>query len=98
MNRLRLVNGTVEMIRIPETATELKRKVVRPPRTGFGMATKAAANFEKMPIMIRKKQAAYPAFRFAQRVRAMTPLFWVNGLIYFCTLAGLSVCNLPGRK
>ena len=75
MKRLRLVNGTVEMMRMPEAATELKRKVVRPPNTGFGMATKAAANLEKTPMMIRKKQAAYPAFRLAQRVNAMTPLF-----------------------
>ena len=58
MKRLRRVNGTVEMMRTPETATELNRKVVRPPRTGFGIATSAAANLEKMPMIIRKKQAA----------------------------------------
>ena len=75
MKRARRVNGTVEMIRMPETATELKRKVVRPPSTGAGMATKAAANFEKMPMTMRKKQAPYPALRLAQRVKAMTPLF-----------------------
>jgi len=75
MNRVRLVKGTVEMIRRPETATDAKRKVVIPPRTADGIAVKAAANFENTPITIRKKQAAYPAFRFAQRVRAITPLF-----------------------
>ena len=31
---------------------------VIPPRTGEGMATRAAANFEKIPMIIRKKQAA----------------------------------------
>jgi len=72
------VNGIVEMMRIPETATEPNRKVVIPPRTEDGMATSAAANFENTPIMIRKKQQAYPAFRFAQRVRAITPLFWAK--------------------
>ena len=57
MKRLRRVKGTVEMMRIPETATELKRKVVRPPRTGLGIATSAAANLEKTPMMMRKRQA-----------------------------------------
>jgi len=57
MKRLRRVNGTVEMMRMPETATELKRNVVSPPNTGAGIATNAAANFEKIPIMMRKKQA-----------------------------------------
>ena len=57
MKRLRRVKGTVEMMRTPDTATELKRKVVRPPSTGFGIATSAAANLEKTPMMKRKKQA-----------------------------------------
>jgi len=75
MNRLRRVNGIVEMMRIPETATAEKRKVVIPPRTGDGMATIAAANFENTPMTIKKKQQQYPALRFAHRVRAITPLF-----------------------
>ena len=56
MNRFLLENGTVEMIRIPEIATAAKRKVVMPPSTGLGMATRAAANLEKMPITINQKQ------------------------------------------
>ena len=56
MNRLRRVNGILEMMRTPEMATEEKRKVVIPPRTELGMATRAAANLAKMPIMTRKKQ------------------------------------------
>ena len=75
MKRFLRVKGMVLMIRMPETATALKRKVVIPPRTAAGMATSAAANLEKMPMMRRKKQAAYPALRLAHRVRAMTPLF-----------------------
>lgn len=75
MKRLRRVNGTVEMIRIPDTATELNRNVVRPPSTGDGIATNAAANLENTPMTMRKKQAPYPAFRLAHRVKAMTPLF-----------------------
>lgn len=58
MNRFRLVGGTVEMIRMPETVTAANRKVVSPPNTGLGMATKAAANLENMPMMKRKKQHA----------------------------------------
>ena len=78
MKRLRRVNGTVEIIRIPETVTELNKKVVRPPSTGAGIATRAAANLEKIPMTMRKKQAPYPALRLAQRVNAMTPLFWAS--------------------
>ena len=66
------------MILNPETATEANKKVVIPPKTEAGMAVKAAANFEKMPMTMRKKQAAYPALRLAQRVKAMTPLFWAK--------------------
>ncbi len=58
MKRVRRVKGTVEIIRIPEMATALKRKVVMPPRTEAGMATRAAANLEKTPITMRKKQQA----------------------------------------
>ncbi len=39
---------------MPETATEEKRKVVMPPRTGEGMETRAAAVLAKMPAMMRK--------------------------------------------
>ncbi len=78
IKRLRRVNGTVEMMRMPETATELNRNVVSPPSTGAGIATNAAANLEKTPMMMRKKQAPYPAFRLAHRVSAMTPLFYAE--------------------
>ena len=75
MKRLRRVNGIVEMILIPETATAEKRKVVMPPRTAPGIETRAAANLEKIPIRMSQKQHAYPALRLAQRVKAITPLF-----------------------
>jgi hypothetical protein len=52
------VKGTVEMIRIPEIATEAKRKVVMPPKTAEGIEVKAAANLENNPMMIRNKHAA----------------------------------------
>ncbi len=78
MNRLRRVKGTVEMMRTPEMATAEDKKVVMPPSIGEGMATSAAANLLKTPMTMRKKQQQYPAFRLAQRVRAMTPLFCAN--------------------
>jgi hypothetical protein len=65
----------LDVILIPATATAQKRKVVIPPRTGPGIATKEAANFVKTPIIIKNKQQQYPAERFAQRVKAITPLF-----------------------
>lgn len=58
MNLLRLVKGIVEMMRIPDATTEAKRKVVMPPRTAEGMATRAAANLAKMPMIRSQKQAA----------------------------------------
>lgn len=76
------MKGTVEIILIPDTVTEANRKVVIPPKTAEGMEVSAAANFENTPIIIRKKQAAYPALRLAQRVRAITPLFWANAIKY----------------
>ncbi len=75
IKRFRRVKGTVLIMRIPETATAEKRKVVMPPNTELGMATRAAANFENIPITTRKKQAQYPALRFAHRVSAIMPLF-----------------------
>lgn len=75
MKRFRRVNGTVEMIRIPDTATAENRKVVIPPRTEDGIDTSAAANLENMPMTSSQKQQAYPAVRLAHRVKAMTPLF-----------------------
>lgn len=78
MNLVRRVKGTVAMMRRPDAATEAKRKVVMPPNTGSGIAVSAAANLEKMPMMRRKKQAAYPALRFAHLVKAITPLFWAK--------------------
>jgi hypothetical protein len=78
MNRLRRVNGTVEIMRTPETATAENKKVVMPPKTGDGIDTMAAANFENMPMTIKKKQQQYPALRLAHRVKAITPLFCAN--------------------
>lgn len=66
------------IIAIPLTATAQKRKVVIPPKTGPGIATREAANLAKMPMIIKNMAQQYPAFRLAQRVRAMTPLFWAK--------------------
>lgn len=78
MNLLRRVQHMLEMILIPETVTDVNRNVVIPPRTDDGIDTIAAANFAKMPMMIRKKQAANPALRLAHLVKLMTPLFCAN--------------------
>jgi hypothetical protein len=43
---------------MPEMATEEKRKVVVPPRTDAGKATRAAANLEEISITAKKKQTA----------------------------------------
>jgi hypothetical protein len=51
MNLFLRVNGMVEIILIPETATAANRKVVMPPKTAEGIETRAAANFEKMPLL-----------------------------------------------
>ena len=56
MNRFRRENSQMARIRIPDTATAVKRKVVIPPRTDDGIATKTAANLENNPMMKRKKQ------------------------------------------
>ena len=58
MNLLRLVKGIVEMMRIPDATTAANKKVVMPPNTAEGMATSAAANLAKMPMMSSQKQAA----------------------------------------
>lgn len=58
MKRFLLVNGMVEMILIPETATAENRKVVMPPSTAGGIATSEAANLDKTPIKINQKQQA----------------------------------------
>ena len=55
---MRLVKGTVEMMRIPLIATEANKKVVIPPRTADGIEVNAAANLENRPMTMRKKQAA----------------------------------------
>jgi len=44
------------MIAMPETATHANKKVVMPPKAEDGIATSAAANFAKTPMMIKKKQ------------------------------------------
>jgi len=44
-------------IAIPETATAQNRKVVIPPKTGAGMATRAAENFAKRPMTMRKTRS-----------------------------------------
>lgn len=70
-NLLRRVNGIVFVILIPNTATAqncifgqfcgspatdvLTRDAVMPPRTADGIATSAAANFERVLVVVRKK-------------------------------------------
>jgi hypothetical protein len=98
MKRVRLVKGTVAIILIPEIATEANRKVVMPPRTADGMDVNAAANFENKPMTIRKKHAAYPALRFAHRVRAMTPLFWAKVDIGVMVQRPASMPLMPSAK
>ena len=58
MNLLRLVKGIVEMMRTPDATTAANKKVVMPPSTAEGMATRAAANLANMPIIRSQKQAA----------------------------------------
>ena len=53
---MRRLNGIVEIMRIPETATAANRKVVIPPRTELGMATSEAANLAKIPMTKSQKQ------------------------------------------
>lgn len=48
--RSRRVKAVVEIIFKPETATDVNKKEVMPPKTELGMATKAAANLEKTPM------------------------------------------------
>lgn len=48
----------VDMIRIPDTVTLEKRKVVMPPSTAEGIATRAAANLANTPMTISQKQQA----------------------------------------
>lgn len=51
--RSRRVKAVVEIIFKPETATDVNKKEVMPPKTELGMATKAAANLEKIPMTIK---------------------------------------------
>lgn len=78
MNRSRRCHLTKESTRRPEVATEANKKVVTPPSTGSGIAKKTPESLPRMPKTIRKKQHHRPAPRFAQRVMAITPLFWAN--------------------
>jgi hypothetical protein len=73
------VKRTYEKARRPETATEVKSKVVMLPRTGLGIATRAPEILPRMPKRMRKTQHQRPAARLAQRVMAMAPLFWWLG-------------------
>jgi hypothetical protein len=83
------VNVTVEMIRRPLVATEAKRNVVIPPSTAEGMATRAAANLLKTPMIMSQKQAAYPAFLLAHRVKASFCQLYT----YFTSSRGLKTNN-----
>lgn len=58
MNLLRREKCIVEIIRIPDTATDENKNVVIPPRTEEGIATRAAATLENMPSRRRNTQAA----------------------------------------
>lgn len=73
--RSRLVNDVRLNTFNPETATELNRKVVTPPRTGAGMARKTPEILARMPKRTRMAQQRYPAKRLAHLVMLMTPLF-----------------------
>jgi hypothetical protein len=90
MKRLRRVNGTIEMIRRPLVATEANRKVVMPPSTAEGIATRAAANLLKTPMRMSQKQAANPAFRLAHRVKAVFCQLYI-----FSTSSRISITNHP---
>jgi hypothetical protein len=85
MNLFLLVNPSLRFRTwIPETTTLVKRKVVIPPKTQFGIERIIAANLEKIPNTNSHIQHANPARRDAQREREITPLFWayvVTGVI-----------------
>jgi hypothetical protein len=53
---------------------------VMPPSTGFGIASKAPEILPKTPKRMRKTQHQRPAARLAQRVTAITPLFYSTNL------------------
>jgi hypothetical protein len=46
--------------------------------TGFGIDRNTPEILPRTPKMIKKMEQANPALRLAQRVRAMTPLFWAK--------------------
>mmetsp|Transcript_54216 Transcript_54216/g.172089 ORF Transcript_54216/g.172089 Transcript_54216/m.172089 type:complete len:219 (-) Transcript_54216:1052-1708(-) len=76
MKRLRRVMGSLAMIAMPETITLANRKIVMPPSTQSGMEAITPANFPRTPKRISQMAHEMPAAREAQRVRAITPLFW----------------------
>ena len=66
----------LEIRTVPETATFAKRNAVMPPSTQSGMVVMNAAILAKSPKKINHAAQAIPAQRDAQRVNAITPLFW----------------------
>jgi hypothetical protein len=80
-NRSFLVNFMYERTLIPAAMTDPKRKVVTPPRTGLGIERNTPDSLPRTPYRIKKQAQMTPAFRFAQRVKAITPLFWAKILI-----------------
>lgn len=61
MKRLRRVKGAPRaMMAMPETATDVKRNVVIPPRTDAGIATRDAANLVRIPPSIRNMLFGLP--------------------------------------
>ena len=77
-NRSRLEYRVIASTRRPLTHTLANKNVVTPPRTGFGMARKTPESLPRTPKRMRKAQHQRPAVRLAQRVIAMTPLFWAK--------------------
>lgn len=81
-NRSFLVNFMYDNTLIPAAITEPNRKVVTPPRTGFGIERKTPDSLPRTPYRMRKLAQKKPAFRLAHRVKAMTPLFWAKILSF----------------
>lgn len=79
-NRSFLVNFIYDRTFIPAAMTLPNRKVVTPPSTGFGIERKTPDSLPSTPYRIKNPAQKKPAFRFAHRVNAITPLFWAKML------------------
>ena len=63
---------------MPLTMTIVKHCTTMPPTTQMGMEANAAPSFPMTPNTMSQPAHAKPAERDAQRVSAMTPLFWLK--------------------